>query len=99
LGCREATDHLSSLRLGHELNWVKGLSRQRFNELLVWIRPAYLQVLHGRILNSQERDTLRANLLRGHLQRVKLEAFFTREEEAIQESESPLEEKTDEPRA
>lgn len=79
VGCREATDHLSMLRLGHELNWVKGLTRQRFNELLVWIRPAYLQVLHGRLLSSQERDVLRANLLREHLQRVKLDPFFTQE--------------------
>jgi protein arginine kinase len=100
VGCREATDHLSALRLGHELNWIKGLSRQRFNELLVWIRPAYLQVLHGRILDSHERDTLRASLLRGHLQRVKLEAFFTREEEVVvEENESHLKEKTEEPRA
>src|SRR5690606_32038858 len=50
MGCREATDHLSFLRLGMELNWLKGLTRQRFNELLIWIRPAYLQVLHSRAL-------------------------------------------------
>ncbi|HEX8832551.1 MAG TPA: hypothetical protein VF719_00035, partial [Abditibacteriaceae bacterium] len=31
IGCREATDCLSMLRLGSELNWVKGLTRQRFN--------------------------------------------------------------------
>lgn len=80
VGCREATDHLSMLRLGHELDWVKGVTRQRFNELLVWIRPAYLQVLHGRILKSEERDTLRATLLRNHMARVKLHPVLLQEE-------------------
>jgi protein arginine kinase len=76
-GCREATDCLSLLRLGHEMNWAKGLTRQRFNELMVWIRPAYLQVLHGRALSSDERDILRADLLRPHLNRMRLDpAFF-----------------------
>ena len=76
IGCREATDALSLLRLGHEMNWVKGLTRQRFNELMVWTRPAYLQVLHARALPSEERDTLRADLLRPHLSRVRLDAGF-----------------------
>ena len=71
------------LRLGHEMNWVKGLTRQRFNELLVWIRPAYLQVLHGRSVVGAERDQLRADLLRPHLSRVKLETAF---QEPVRES-------------
>lgn len=77
ISCREATDCLSYLRLGHELNWVKGLTRQRFNELLVWIRPAYLQVLHGRAIISEERDKLRIELLRPHISRVRLDTAFT----------------------
>jgi protein arginine kinase len=77
IGCREATDCLSLLRLGHELNWAKGLTRQRFNELMVWIRPAYMQVLHSRTIASAERDVLRAELLRPHIARVKLESVFT----------------------
>ncbi len=76
IGCREATDGLSMLRLAHEMNWAKGLTRQRFNELMVWIRPAYLQVLHGRSIGSSERDLLRADLLRPHLSRVRMEAAF-----------------------
>lgn len=82
IGCREATDCLSMLRLGMEIGWVKGLSRQRFNELMVWIRPAYLQVLHGRALNGDERDDLRAGLLRTHLQRVRLDALLTNEDDS-----------------
>jgi protein arginine kinase len=77
IGTREATESLSLLRLGHEMNWMKGLTRQRFNELLVWIRPAYLQVLHGRAIHSGERDTLRADLLRPHLSKVRLDPSFT----------------------
>ena len=63
--------------MAHEMNWAKGLTRQRFNELLVWIRPAYMQVLHGRTIHSQERDMLRATLLRPHIARIKLDAAMT----------------------
>ncbi len=76
LSCREATDCLSYLRLAHELNWMKGMPRQRFNELLVWARPAYLQVLHGRAVGGSERDALRADLLRPHVAKVKLDDEF-----------------------
>ncbi len=77
VGCREATDALSFLRLAHEMDWAKGLTRQRFNELLVWVRPAYMQVLHGRTIHSGERDLLRATLLRPHIAKIKLDASFT----------------------
>ena len=77
IGTREATEALSLLRLAHELHWAKGLTRQRFNELMVWIRPAYLQVLHGRSIGSGERDKLRADLMRPHLAKVRLDAAFT----------------------
>ncbi len=76
ISCREATDCLSYLRLAHELGWMKGMPRQRFNELLVWARPAYLQVLHGRSVSGVERDTLRADLLRPHVAKVKLDDGF-----------------------
>ena len=76
LSCREATDCLSYLRLAHELGWMKGMPRQRFNELLVWARPAYLQVLHGRAVSGSERDGLRADLLRPHVAKVKLDGAF-----------------------
>jgi protein arginine kinase len=76
INCREATDCLSLLRLGSEMNWVKGLTRQRWNELLVWIRPAYMQVLHGRSLSGGERDTLRADLLRPHIEKIRIDTSF-----------------------
>ena len=76
IGCREATECLSAMRLAHEIGWAKGLTRQRFNELLVWIRPAYLQVMHGRLINAAERDKLRCDLLRPHVARIRLEPAF-----------------------
>lgn len=80
ISCREATDCLSLLRLGQELHWMRGMSPQRFNELLVWIRPAYLQVLHGRSIAGSERDTLRATMLRPHIERMRFEKSFTADE-------------------
>ncbi|PQV63911.1 protein arginine kinase [Abditibacterium utsteinense] len=76
LSCREATEALSLLRLGHEIGWMKGISRQKFNELMVWIRPAYLQVAAGKVVAGNERDALRATLLRPIIARVKLESGF-----------------------
>ena len=86
VGCREATDHLSFLRLAHELNLAKGVSRQRFNELMVWIRPAYLQVLHSRTVAGSERDTIRAAMLRPHINKIKLDNSITDVRELPQES-------------
>jgi protein arginine kinase len=85
ISCREATDALSLLRLGHEINWMKGLSRQRFNELLVWIRPAYLQVLENRSLAGSERDAIRASLLRPHAAKIKLESVFDADDHHTEE--------------
>jgi protein arginine kinase len=76
LSCREATDALSMVRLGHEIGWMKGLSRQKLNQLWVWIRPAYLQVAEGQTIAGAARDTLRADLLRPHIARIKLENEF-----------------------
>lgn len=76
IGDDEALELLSWLRLGHELGWMRGLSRQRFNELSVWVRPDYLCVLHSRELSPLERQTLRADLLRVHVGKVKLEPAF-----------------------
>lgn len=89
IGCREATECLSLLRLAHEIGWAKGLHRQRFNELLVWIRPAYLQVMHGRLINATERDKLRCDLLRPHVAKVRLEAAFHQEAPAMPQETRP----------
>jgi len=76
---REASNHLSFLRLGTHLNWIKGLSHQRFNELMVNIRPACLQVTKGQTLTSEERDETRATMLREALRKIRLDSLFTSE--------------------
>jgi protein arginine kinase len=73
----EAATHLSFLRLGMHLNWIKGLSHQRFNELMVNIRPACLQVEKGQTLTSEQRDETRATLLRTALQKIRIDSFLT----------------------
>lgn len=75
----ESSTHLSLLRFGMHLNWVKGLSHQRFNELMVSIRPACLQVKSGQTLTSQQRDETRATILRTALQKIRLDPLLTTE--------------------
>lgn len=67
ISCREATDLLSYLRLGVDTGLLSGITKQQLNELLVWIRPASLQVLHGRDLSAEERDVVRARMIRDNL--------------------------------
>jgi hypothetical protein len=44
---------------------------------MVWIRPAYLQVLHSRTISGAERDTIRATMLRPHINKIKLDHSLT----------------------
>jgi protein arginine kinase len=67
ISCREATDLLSSLRLGVDTGLLSGMTKLQLNELLVWIRPASLQVLRGHDLSAEERDAARARMIREQL--------------------------------
>lgn len=58
---------LSAIRLGVDLGVVKNLDRRMVNELFILTQPAHLQKLEGRVLNSNERDIKRANLIRERL--------------------------------
>jgi len=71
ISASEATNHLSALRLGVDLGIFTGISDRRLMELLVWIRPACLQLLYGRELDTRDRDQLRATLLRNAVSAVK----------------------------
>jgi protein arginine kinase len=64
---QEAMQLLSDLRLGVELGLVKGIDRRALNELLVAIRPGYLQRHAGRELDAMERDIKRAEMIRSRL--------------------------------
>lgn len=60
----EAMAHLSNLRLGLELGLIKGIDQQRLNELLVRIRPAFLQKETGQEMDAFQRDLKRAEIIR-----------------------------------
>ena len=59
---------LSAIRLGVDLGVVKNLDRLKVNELLILTQPAHLQKLEGKVLNSNERDMKRAELIRERLE-------------------------------
>ncbi len=55
---------LSAIRLGIDLNILKGIDKTKINELLVLIQPAHIQKIEGRVLNPNQRDYKRADLIR-----------------------------------
>jgi len=63
----EAFSHLSMLCVGLELGIIKHIDRNLINDLFITIQPAHLQRMEGRILKEQERDYIRAAILRKRL--------------------------------
>ena len=63
----EFLDLLSALRLGVDMNIIKGIDRKLFNELMVMTQPAHIQKMEGKILNEIERDVVRADIVRKKL--------------------------------
>ncbi|MBN3040951.1 MAG: protein arginine kinase [Candidatus Omnitrophica bacterium] len=68
---KEALSHLSILSLGLDLGIIrdndlspKGLGRNLLNRLFIVIQPAHLQKIEGKPLNENERDFIRASILR-----------------------------------
>ncbi|AQQ70169.1 Putative ATP:guanido phosphotransferase [Limihaloglobus sulfuriphilus] len=60
----EAMSHLCRLRLGILLGRVTEVSLERVNGLFFFILPSHLQMSLGKQLTREERDYLRANLIR-----------------------------------
>lgn len=63
----EALELLSSVRLGIDLDLIKNLDKNILKELMVESRSAHLQKIMGQSLPPQERDRLRASLIRDKL--------------------------------
>ena len=63
----EALKHLSNLRMGITAGLIKNISLDTVNRLIVEIQPATLVHYAGKSLNPQERDAVRATLLRNNL--------------------------------
>ncbi|MEI8138736.1 MAG: protein arginine kinase [bacterium] len=64
LSSREALDMLSALRFGCEFDMIKGLQVAEVNRLVLYSMPGHLQKSEGRIIPPDERDYVRARLVR-----------------------------------
>jgi protein arginine kinase len=67
---KEAARCLSDVRLGIDLGFIKNISRNILNELMILTQPGFLQQYAGGALRPNERDIRRATLIR---ERFKLE--------------------------
>ncbi|MEM1085254.1 MAG: protein arginine kinase [Verrucomicrobiota bacterium] len=65
---KEALNRLSLLRLGGDLGIFPDDTVRLCDELLMEIQPAHLQMHSGRKLGPEERDTIRAEIVRSRLQ-------------------------------
>ncbi len=68
LSSQEAVNLLSALRLGVEMEMVGNLKVAGINEIMLLTQPAHLQKIAGRVLTAEERDELRARLVREKLE-------------------------------
>lgn len=64
---KEAMQRLSDVKLGIDLGAIKGVPAGILKELMVMIRPAFLQKLTGKELAPGERDWRRAAIIRERL--------------------------------
>jgi protein arginine kinase len=67
ISSKEALSHLSILSLGLDLGIIDNISREILNSLFIEIQPAHLQKIESRILKEEERDYIRAQILREKL--------------------------------
>jgi len=65
---KEALNHLSLLRLGATLGFFNPETVITCDSLLMDIQPAHLQMHSGRKLSPEERDSIRAEIVRSRLQ-------------------------------
>ena len=64
---KEALNHLSLLRLGGTLGFFSPETVMLCDTLLMDIQPAHLQLHSGRKLSTEERDSIRAEIVRSRL--------------------------------
>lgn len=64
---KEATQRLSDIRLGIDLQILKDVSPTMLNELMVMSQPGFLQHIYNKSMNTEERDIYRARLIRDTL--------------------------------
>lgn len=64
---KEAAQRLSDIRLGIDLGVIEGVHTVALNELLVMTQPGFLQKAAGKMLEPEERDIRRAEMIRQQL--------------------------------
>ena len=64
----EALNLLSTLRLGLDLGIVNRFSPRELDTLFISIQPAHLQKLENKTLDADERDVVRAEMLRKYME-------------------------------
>jgi protein arginine kinase len=72
LTSREAVDLLSALRLGIELKIVGNITTTCINEVMLLTQPGHLQKINNRVLSPEERDEVRARLIRERIKDITL---------------------------
>ena len=70
ISSKETMNLLSLLRLGVDVGQFPGLDRSLVDELFLLTQPAHLQRQHSEKLSAEERDLLRADMLRERLRSV-----------------------------
>lgn len=66
----EALNLLSTLRLGLDLGMIDQFSRRDIDMLFIATQPAHLQKLENKVLGSEERDVVRADMLREFMENI-----------------------------
>lgn len=70
ISSKETMNQLSMMRLGLDLGLFPTVDRSLVDELFILTQPAHLQKQHTEKLSAEERDLLRADMLRERLKQV-----------------------------
>jgi len=68
----ELVGMLSDIRLGLDLKWIRGITQQRINRLMMIAQPAHLCQMERRVLPEPEMNVKRADLLRETFRKAEL---------------------------
>src|SRR5436305_8896045 len=70
ISSKETMNLLSLMRLGVDVSLFPGMDRSLVDELFILTQPAHLQKQHSEKLSAEERDLLRADMVRERLKQV-----------------------------
>ena len=70
ISSKETMNLLSLMRIGVDVGLFPGVDRSLVDELFILTQPAHLQKQHSEKLSAEERDLLRADMVRGRLKPV-----------------------------